>query len=66
MFCHRHLQRNLLTRFATLVFPPGFQAIAAQIGTRLIHQTNPRLTLQRIAMFVIANVRFRHRRNNVQ
>ncbi|KEP73277.1 hypothetical protein HR12_15085 [Microbacterium sp. SUBG005] len=34
MFCHRHLKRNLLARFAALVFPPGFQAVAAEIGAR--------------------------------
>ncbi|MNN81653.1 hypothetical protein D3C81_1985000 [compost metagenome] len=66
MFGHRHLQRNLLARFAALIFPPGFQPIAAQIGTRLIHQTNPRLALQLITMLIIAHVGFRHRRDDIQ
>ena len=66
MFRHRHLQWNLLTRFTALILPPGFQTVAAQVGARLIHQPNPRHALQFVTMFIVTDVCFCHRRNDVQ
>ena len=60
MFRHRHLQRNLLTRFPALVFPPRLQAVATQVGACLIHQANPCQTLKLVTMLVITHFGLRH------
>ncbi|CNI33545.1 Uncharacterised protein [Yersinia massiliensis] len=46
MLSQRHLQWDLVTNFAALLFPPAFQAITAFFRHALIHHANISLLLK--------------------
>ncbi|MNV96956.1 hypothetical protein D3C71_1920190 [compost metagenome] len=52
--------------FAALIFPPAFQAIAALIRHRLIHQANVGLLLQRLQLSLTVQIDLAHRRQDLQ